>query len=199
MSKEAKTNDHDIHPLLKQRWSPRAFDERPVDDGKIRNILEAARWSPSASNIQPWVFFVGFKGDETYDKIMNTLVEFNQLWAANAPVLMMNCGKTTNPDGTPSGIWQYDVGQSVAHLSMQVMDEGLHIHQMGGFDALKAAELFALPEDTRAVSVSAIGYLGDPAMLHPRMQKSEVAERERKEMDTFVFSDLHGQVLEIVK
>ena len=130
---------------------------------------------------------------------MQTLVEFNQLWAVHAPVMVLNCGKTTNLKGDPSGIWQYDVGQAVAHMSIQVMDEGLYIHQMGGFDALKAAELFALPEDVRAVSVSAIGYVGDPSILHPRMQKSEKAERERKELDTFVFSDRYGQVSEIIK
>ena len=79
------------------------------------------------------------------------------------------------------------------------MQEDLHVHQMSGFDAQKAAELFSLPEDVRAVSVTAIGYLGDPAMLHPRMQKSELAERERKEMDTFVFSDKYGQASEIIK
>jgi nitroreductase len=199
MSKEAKTNNNDIHPLLRKRWSPRAFDDKPVDDKKIKNILEAARWAPSASNIQPWVFFVGFRGDETYNKIMASLVEFNQMWAVNAPVLILNCGKISKPDGHQNGVWQYDVGQALALMSMQVMDEGLYIHQMGGFDALKAAELFNLPEDVRAVTVAAIGYIGNPDMLHPRMQKGERAERERKEMDTFVFSDVYGQVSEIIK
>ncbi|RLD82480.1 MAG: nitroreductase, partial [Bacteroidetes bacterium] len=86
-----------------------------------------------------------------------------------------------------------------AHLSIQAMQEGLQVHQMSGFDALKAAELFALPEDVQAVSVIAIGYLGDPSMLHPRMQKPELAERERKEMDTFVFSGIYGRASEIVE
>jgi nitroreductase len=199
MSKEAKTNLNEIHPLLKTRWSPRAFEDKPVEAEKLRNILEAARWSPSASNIQPWIFFPGLKGDENYDKITSTLVEFNQMWTKFAPVLILNCGKITNDDGDPYGTWQYDTGQSVAHLSMQAMQEGLHVHQMSGFDALKAAELFALPEDVQAVSVTAIGYLGDPSMLHPRMQKSELAERERKEMDTFVFSGIYGRASEIVE
>ena len=92
---------------------------------KLRNVLEAARWSPSASNIQPWVFFVGLKGDETYDKIYDSMVEFNQLWAKLAPVLILNCARITNEDGIPNGTWQYDTGQSVAHLSFQAMEEGL--------------------------------------------------------------------------
>lgn len=199
MHKEAKTNSNEIHPLLKKRWSPRAFEDRPVEEQKLRNILEAARWSPSASNLQPWLFFLGLKGDKTYEKIFSTLVEFNQLWAGLAPVLILNCGRIAGEEGKPFSTWQYDTGQAVAHLSVQAMEEGLYVHQMAGFDALKAAELFALPENVRAFSVTAIGYIGDPSLLHPRMQKSEVAERERKEMDTFVFSELFGNPSKIVK
>jgi nitroreductase len=199
MSKEAKTNNNEILPLLKKRWSPRAFDDRPVELQKLRNILEAARWSPSASNNQPWVFFLGTKGDATYNKIYQTLVEFNQMWTKFAPVLILNCGKITTAEDAPYGTWQYDTGQSVAHLTIQATDEGLYVHQMSGFDALKAAELFALPEDVQAISVTALGYIGDPAVLHPRMQKSELDERERKEMDTFVFFDEFGRISDIIK
>jgi len=199
MHKEAKTSSNEIHPLLKKRWSPRAFEERPVEEQKLRNILEAARWSPSASNFQPWVFFLGMKGDKTYEKIFSTLVEFNQLWTKLAPVLILNCGRIADEDGKHFATWQYDTGQAVAHLSVQAMAEGLHVHQMSGFDALKAAELFSLPENVRAVSVTAIGYIGDPSLLHPRMQKSEVAERKRKEMGTFVFSEIFGTPSDIMK
>jgi len=199
MLKEAVTNTNDIHTLLKQRWSPRAFKDKPIHEQKIKNILEAARWSPSASNLQPWVFFPGLKGEKSYDMIFSTLVKFNQLWASLAPLLILNCGHTTSLDGEPIASWQYDTGQAVAHLSIQTMAEGLHIHQMSGFDASKASELFALPENVRAISVTAIGYIADPSVLHPRMQKSEIADRERKELGTFVFSDAYGEPSDHVK
>ncbi len=198
MEKTAKTGNNNLHPHLKNRWSPRAFEDKPIEAQKLRNILEAARWAPSASNIQPWVYIIGMKEDETYAGIFSTLVEFNQLWAGFAPVLILNCGKTTNPKGDPNPTWQYDTGQSVAHLSIQAMEEGLYVHQMSGFDALKAAEIFRLPEDVRAISVSAIGYPGEPSMLPLRMQKAETAERERKEMDTFVFSEAFGTKSDII-
>jgi nitroreductase len=199
MSKKAKTK-YEIHPLLAKRWSPRAFADKSIEKEKLQKILEAARWSPSASNIQPWVFFVGIKGDTVYEKIFESLVEFNQMWCVHAPVLVLNCGKiTSGDDGARNKVWKYDVGQAVAHMSFQAMNEGLFIHQMGGFDALKAANLFSLPEDVRAISVSAIGYIGNPSILHPRMQKSELAERDRKELNTFVFSDKYGKASEIIK
>ena len=198
MSKEADIKKK-LNSLLKNRWSPRAFDDRPIEKEKLQSMLEAARWAPSASNIQPWVFFVGLKGDETYKKIFDTLVEFNQMWAVNAPVLILNCGKTTIKDDDSNGVWQYDLGQAVAHMSIEAMDEGIYMHQMSGFDPLKASKLFNLPKHIQAVSVAAAGYMGDPAILHPRMQKSEIAPRERKEIDTFVFSDSYGSKSPIVK
>ncbi len=199
MPKEAIT-DLKLNSLLKKRWSPRAFDSRPVEKEKLLNILEAARWSPSSSNQQPWVFIVGQKGDETYDRIFSTLVEFNKLWAGNAPVLVMNCGKTTNAAGdAPNKSWQYDLGQAVAHMSVQAMHEGIYAHQMGGFDADKAGNLFGLPGDHRAFTVTAFGYIGDPDMLPVRMQKSEKAVRERKELDTFVFAADFGNISDIIK
>lgn len=199
MTKEAITANK-INPLLKKRWSPRAFDDRPIEKEKLLSMLESARWAPSASNIQPWHFFVGIKGDETYSNIFETLVEFNQMWTKNIPVLILNCGKTTSDDkGTLNATWQYDLGQAVAQMSVQATDEGLFVHQMSGFDASKAAGLFQLPEDIQAVSVTAVGYLGDPSILHPRMQKSELAERIRKEMDTFVHSNIYGVASDLVK
>ena len=191
MSKEAAT-DHKLHPILLKRWSPRAFADKKVEKEKIVRTLEAARWAPSASNIQPWIFFVGVKGDKVYENIFESLVEFNQLWAGNAPVLLLNCAKTIGNDGSPGKFWQYDLGQALAHLSIQAMEEDLFVHQMGGFDSKKAAELFKLPHDVKAVSVSAMGYLGDASILHPRMQKSELAERERKDLDTFIFAESYG-------
>lgn len=199
MSKEAVTSNK-LNPLLQKRWSPRAFEDRPIEKEKLMSMLEAARWSPSASNIQPWFFFVGIKGDPAYQKIFDTLVEFNQLWAVNAPVLILNCGKITTRDNeTINGTWQYDLGQAVAHLSIQAMEEGIFVHQMSGFDALKAGELFLLPENTQAVSVTAAGYPGDPSILHLRMQKSEIAGRVREELDTFVFSDIYGSASQVIK
>lgn len=198
MSKEAVTS-RKLNVLLKKRWSPRAFDSRPIEIEKLMSMLEAARWAPSASNLQPWVFFVGLKGDEVYQMIFDTLVEFNQLWAVNAPVLILNCGKTTTKEDVFNSVWQYDLGQAVAHMSIEAMDQGIYVHQMGGFNSLKAKELFQLPEHTKAVSVLAAGYIGDPSILHPRMQKSEIAPRERKETETFVFSDTYGIISPLLK
>jgi Nitroreductase len=53
----------DLHPLIRHRWSPYAFSEKPVTDRDLRLLLEAARWAPSSYNEQPWRFIVAPRTD----------------------------------------------------------------------------------------------------------------------------------------
>ncbi len=193
MEKHANTN-HELHPELKKRWSPRAFSDKKVEKEKLQRIFEAARWAPSASNEQPWYFIVGEAGDETYKKIFDTLVEFNQLWVKTAPLVVLAIGKiSSEKSGKENGWYKYDVGQAVAHLTFQATLEGLWVHQMGGYDAQKAGEVFEVPEGYEVVSAFTLGYMGDYKVLHPNLQKMEVADRERKNTDDFIFSNKFGE------
>ena len=92
MEKEA-TNRYPIHPLLKRRWSPRAFSDTRVELEKLQSLFEAARWSPSAGNEQPWNFIVGIRPDDTWQKIYESLAEGNKIWNKNTPVLVVSIGK----------------------------------------------------------------------------------------------------------
>ena len=189
MDKSAQTN-YTIHPVLKKRWSPRAFSNTPVEKEKLQRVLEAARWSASSFNEQPWRFFVGMRGDNTYDKIMESLVPFNQSWAQTAPVLMLVCSKKNfSGNGKPNAVSQYDAGQAAAHISFQATEEGLHLHQMGGFDPDKARELFNVPEEFEIHAGIALGYIGDPEVLPEDLKESEVAKRERMHLSDIVFED----------
>jgi nitroreductase len=193
IDKKAQTL-HDLHPVLINRWSPRAFDEKAVEKVKIERMFEAARWSPSASNEQPWRFIVGIKGDETYQKIFDTFVEFNQLWAITAPVLVLSVGYTKslkNP-GQNNPTYTYDVGQAVAHLSFQAHADGLHVHQMAGFDVSKAELDFNVPADYKVLTALAVGYIGDPEILHPNLKVMEYDKRERRPAAETVFSGSFG-------
>lgn len=190
MNKEGNIR-YDIHEVLKKRWSPRAFAAKMVEKEKIDRMLEAARWSPSSSNKQPWSFIIGEKGSKTYDKIFDTLVEFNQLWTKFAPLLIITVGKQNNT-------YQYDVGQSVAHLTFQASHDGLFVHQMAGFSPEKARKFFDIPEFYDALTAIAVGYIGDYTILPERMQKSELAERERKEINEFVFSEKFGKISHLI-
>jgi len=190
--------EYEVHPIIASRWSPRAYDTRPVEPVKLQRIFEAARWAASSSNLQPWYFLVGMKGDEAYEKIFETLVEFNQLWAVNAPLLVLAISKTTNQRGEPNKSYAYDLGQAVATLSLQAIAEGIYTHQMGGFDEAKAASLFGIPEDYKALVVFALGYMGDHGELHHKLQKLELSPRIRRSTREFVFTGSFGHTADFI-
>lgn len=182
-------NKYPVYPLIKMRWSPRAFSDKPVEKEKLQSLFEAARWAPSSMNEQPWRFIVGQKGEATWEKIHDSLVEFNQRWAIQAPVLVVNLAKKTfTYKGRDNTTFMYDTGQAVAFLIIEAVNQGLVAHQMGGFHAEKISELFGIPEDFLPISVTAIGYQGDPMQLPEDMIKPEFRERERRTLNEQVFS-----------
>src|SRR5665213_1277280 len=87
--------DYPIEGLLQKRWSPRAFDPRPVEANKLASLLEAARWAPSCNNAQPWRYLIATKENPSeFDRMLSCLVEKNQQWARTAPVLMVSVAHT---------------------------------------------------------------------------------------------------------
>lgn len=192
MNKPTK-NDFPILESLRNRWSPRAFSEQAVEKEKIQSILEAARWAPSSMNEQPWRFIVGIKGDQTWNLIFDTLVEWNQKWAGKAPVLVLNLAKKTfTYKGRPNATFQYDTGQAVGMMITEVVNQGLISHQMGGFNIDKAIEFFDIPSDFQPVSITAVGSAGDAEELAEDMRKSEFEERKRLPLSDVVFKDRFG-------
>ncbi len=187
MNKSAQTQ-YPILDLLKNRWSPRAFAARPVEREKLLSLFEAARWAPSGGNVQPWSFIVTTQSEpEAFEKLLSALGEGNRVWAKDVPVLVLSVVQREREPGKPNRWAAYDVGQAVAHLSIQASAIGLAVHQMGGFDAQQAAQLFNVPEGYEALTVFAIGYAGDPALLPDRLREREVAARSRKPLNEFVF------------
>jgi nitroreductase len=189
-----------IHDLIAHRWSPRAFESKPVEPEKLRSLLEAARWAPSSYNAQPWYFIVGTKDNpENYKRVLESLIEFNQGWAKNAPVLALSVAKLKFDDGKPNRHAFHDVGQAAANLSLQAEALGLSVHQMAGIDPEKARKLFDIPADYEAVAGIAIGYAGEPASLPEGLRERELAPRQRKPLDSFVFTGQWGKSLPLQK
>lgn len=194
MDKKAKTRVP-INDLSAHRWSPRAFLDKPVEKKKIIALFEAARWSPSGGNEQPWRFLIGIDKDETWKKLFDSLDDGNQKWTKNVPVLILAVGYMISAwDGNVSGYFQYDTGQAVAHLTIEAMNQGLHVHQMGGFSVEKVREHFKIPEDHHPLTVIAAGYIGSPDLLDNNLKKRELQERNRRSLEEFVFSEQYGKI-----
>jgi nitroreductase len=189
-----------IHEIVRHRWSPRAFSEKIVAPEVLRSLFEAARWAPSSSNVQPWAYIVGTKDEkENFEKVLSTLVEFNQGWAKNAPVLAVSVAQVKNAkDGAPNRWAFHDVGSASAQLTTEASTRGLYVHQMAGLDPEKARKVFQIPEGWEAVAAMAIGYPGDPATLPEKLRERELAPRTRKPLSEFVMTGGWGHTASFV-
>jgi nitroreductase len=149
-----------LHPLLSSRWSPLRFDERyilEVDD--VALLLEAARWAPSAGNSQPWAFVVGRRGDRVHRRLVAHLAPSARRWAPSASLLLANLSHrlVETTDWEFSEFALYDLGQAVAHLTLQAQALGLAVRQFRAFDRDALAADFAVPPHWEVTSLAAVG------------------------------------------
>lgn len=187
-------SDFPVHPLIRDRWSPRAFTEQPIPPEVLRSLFEAARWAPSSYNEQPWAYIVATKDDKAnFDKILGTLVEFNVAWAKNASALAIAVAKLAfAKNHAPNRNAQYDTGAATALLSVEATARGLAVHQMAGFDPEKARLAFGIPAGWEAIAAIAIGYPGNPDSLPQPLKDRELAPRTRKPIGEFVMTGSWG-------
>ena len=194
-NKRADTT-YPIHDLLSSRWSPRAFADRPILPEVLGSLFEAARWAPSSRNLQPWHFVVAerHRDADGFARILSTLIGMNKKWGQHASVLLIAVTEPKPEDlegGNPYA--QYDVGQAMAHLTIQARACDLYIHQMGGFRKDKAREVLEIPSQFEPVVSAAIGYLGPPATLSKSMRERELAPRSRLPLSELVYSARWGE------
>ncbi len=194
MQKPAETQ-YPVIDVIRDRWSPRAFADKPVEREKLGSLFEAARWAASAFNEQPWRFIVATKDDPAeYDKALGCLVEANQAWAKHAHVLVLTVISTTfKKNGNDNRVAQHDLGLAAAHLTLQATALGLATHQMAGVDLEKVRETFAVPDGYEPQTAIAIGYPGEPDNLPEGWARdAETAPRSRNDFVAFVFTGKFG-------
>ena len=201
MEKPAETANP-IHDLIARRWSPRAFDERPVEPEKLKSLCEAARWAPSSNNEQPWRFIVTSRKDTPteHDRLLACLNERNRQWAFRAPILMLSVASLNfEDDGKLNRHAYHDTGMAMGNLLLQATALGLQVHQMAGFDVQKARETSLIPTGFDPVAMIALGYPGDPAVLPDYLREREMKPRERQPISDFVFSIKWGHTSPLIR
>ncbi len=175
--------DHAVDKMFPARWSPRAFSDAPIAEAQMMSLLEAARWAPSASNVQPWRFAWGLRGDAGFATIFDSLSAGNQAWAGRAAALVAVGSKTTRTTSTgeeaPNTTHAFDTGAAWASLAFQAHLSGLVTHGMGGFDKDKLAKALNVPQGYSLHAVIAIGHPGDPAALSEALRAREVPSQRK--------------------
>ncbi|MBC8143916.1 MAG: nitroreductase family protein [Armatimonadetes bacterium] len=186
--------DYPVLDVVRERWSPVAFDPvKPVGREKLLACFEAARWAASSQNEQPWAFIAGDSTDapETRDRVFELLYDGNKIWANTAPVLILSVMKRNfDKTGQPNPTAQHCVGMAVANFILQAVAEGLHTHQMGGFDRDRARVAFGIPDTHEPIAVIALGYDAPTETLDDEKLRgrNDNPERTRKKLTEFVFS-----------
>jgi len=192
---------HPIHELLATRWSPYAFAERAVPDDDLRSLFEAARWSASSYNEQPWRYIVATKADAAnFERLLSCLVEPNQAWAKAAPVLALGCTSLNFVlNGKPNAAAVHDLGLASSSLTVEATARGLFVHQMIGILPDRAREVYRIPDGVQPLTALAIGYAADPAALPEKYRERDLASRARKQLAEFVFGSEWGSASDLVK
>jgi nitroreductase len=174
------TEEPALHPLLARRWSPVVFDPvGEVTPAEVELLLEAARWAPSAGNSQPWAFVVGRRGDAVHARITRHLAPSAARWAPTAGLLVVNLAHrfVEDTDWEFSEFALYDLGQAVAHMTVQAASLGLFVRQFRAFDRAGVAAEFAVPRHWQVTSMAAFGHL--PPGAEPPAVDADPARRRR--------------------
>ncbi len=190
--------DYPVSEIIAKRWSARAFSTRPVEFSKLLSILEAARWAPSSRNEQPWRYIV-FTSDnpEMLKKAQSVLKEIND-YAKRAPILICAITKKTySENGNPNRLHFHDLGAANENMFLEAFNQGLIMHEMGGFDVQKAREIFNVPEDYEVGIMIAIGYQDTYHVLPERLRQKAFTPRVRKPLSEIVFIEEIGNGIKV--
>jgi nitroreductase len=186
-----RTADHDIDPIFLNRWSPRAFTGEAIPQEVLMSMFEAARWAPSASNVQPWRFVYARRGSAQWAPLFDALMDMNQQWVANASVLAYALSdrfrRRADREPAPNRSHSFDTGAAWAYLALQAHHLGWAAHAMGGFHVDKAHEAIGAPQsDYRVEAAIAIGRPTDADVL-PESYRAREVPSGREPVGSFVF------------
>lgn len=184
--KKYRKADYDINPIYLERWSPRAFSSKQIEEEKLLALFEAARWAPSAANWQPWRF-VYAQTEEDLAKFYSFINDNNVEWCQKAPVLLAIISKKTrNEKGDANHFHAFDTGTAWGYLTLEASRQGLIVHGMGGFNKEKAKEVLNIPEEYEVQAVAAIGY-HDPNTELSEKNKQREFPSDRNRVKDFTF------------
>jgi len=183
----------EFHKIIATRRSRRAFADRPVEPEKIERMIEAARWSPSCANRQPWRFAVVEKGDPRRLALEEALDPGNA-WAKKAPVLIVSGARREDGSVVESReYYLHDTGLATMSLLYRGADQGLLVHPMAGWKEAPLKAALSMPEDFRPIAVVAVGYPGKPEDLDEETRKKDEKPRVRKGIGEIAFRGRFGE------
>ena len=168
----------DVMEAIKRRFSVRNYQDRPVEEKKLKNILEAARLAPSASNRQEWRFIV-VRNKDRRQRLMKAAR--NQTFVGEAPVVIACCAETDNHVMSCGQLcYPIDLAIAIEHMVLKAVEEGLGTCWVGAFYEEQARVILDIPQDIRVVELLTLGYPVDPPASHKhRLSLEEIVKYEQ--------------------
>ena len=172
--------------LVRDRWSVRDYDPRPVEQHKLDAILEAGRLAPTGANRQPQRVYV-LRSEEALGKIRAVT-----RMAFNAPLVIMLCAQVDEAwhnqhEGVMRGTVEdcystaeMDVSIVCDHMQLAATELGLGTLWVRGYDTKALLDAFDLPQGVVPMCLLDVGYPAEgahPSRLH--------ADRKPLEATTF--------------
>ena len=167
----------EFNELIQKRYSVRAYRPNPVEEEKLRQVLEAARLAPTAANRQSFQIIVIHPAGREAD--MRRIYKAD--WFATAPVIL-------SAVGLPAGNWvrkdgknynYLDIGNVMDHNVLSATNLGLGTCWIGAFDPAAAREILGLPEGAQPIAFTPLGYPADQSGPKKRKPLSELLRYER--------------------
>lgn len=170
----------DIVELVKSRRSIRKFKEDAIPARILEAVIDAARWAPSAGNVQPWEFVV-VKKPET--KIGLVEAALDQKFIGEAPTVIVVCAdenRAYESYGT-RGKTLYciqDTAAAIMNLHLAACALGLATCWIGAFKEEKVRETLRVPEGIRPVAIIPLGYAAEAPNPRRRRPIGEIVHEE---------------------
>jgi len=159
--------------LIRNRYSVRAYKADPVEEGKLQQILEAARLAPTAANRQPFSIIVVHTAGREAE--LNKI--YQREWFVQAPLLICAVGVPRNAwvRGDNRRYLDVDVAIVMDHLILAAANQGLGTCWVAAFDAKAARQILQLPDEVEPLIFTPLGYPAD-----------QPEEKERKPINELV-------------
>ncbi len=177
--------------VIKQRKSYRNFSSQPVEQGKILQVLEAARIAPSWQNRQCWRFVV-VQDKEKIKKIgqLNPFTLNINFFLQKVPLIIVACANPKN-SGHRAGLDYFLVDTAIAmeHLVLAATDLGLATCWIGAFDEKMIKDLLEIPSEVRIVAMTPLGYPAEKENIVDKVSKIVAKGAKRKPLEEIVYFD----------
>ncbi|MEM1586777.1 MAG: nitroreductase family protein [Candidatus Bathyarchaeia archaeon] len=205
--------ENEVIRAIKRRRSVRSYLPNPPPDEYIYAILDAARWAPSAANLQPWQFII-VKDENTRRKIQELVEENRRLtievreepfktgfskystgWIGEAPIHIVVCAdpKRTGPHVGGEETYKYGASAAIQNLMLAAYSLGLGTCWLTMFNKDRLREILGIPQNIDVIGIVTVGYPREFPEIPETARR--YAMKPRRDLSEIVFYERYGKTI----